>query len=126
MQCVCHVHFLPLTAGGPGEGVTGAGIGGGDSVFTSSFSLSGSSSSTRGGGAGAKLGHRPISAFSKDTGWEKSERLHEGEVIRFKITTCLSDIAAAKMVQILTLVTPEESKMIKKLVKISENVKCDY
>lgn len=77
-----------LTAADPGGGVTEAGIIGGLSGFDSSFSLSGSSSSSgRGGsGGGDKLGHWPISAFSKDTGWEKSERLKGGWGMRFKNT----------------------------------------
>lgn len=69
--------------------MAGAGVGGGLSGFNSSFSSSGSSFSGRGGkggkggGGGARLGHWPISAFSKDTGREKSERLRDGRAIRF-------------------------------------------
>lgn len=65
-----------LTAGGSGMG---GGVSGGPGGSNSCFSFSGSLSSGRGagGGWGARLGHWPISAFSKDTGWEKSERLRE-------------------------------------------------
>lgn len=73
------VFVCPLTAGGPGGGVTRVGFSGGLSGFDSSFSSSGSSSSGRKGGGGARLGHWPISAFSNDTGWEKSERLRGGQ-----------------------------------------------
>lgn len=71
--CVCVCTFLlPLTAaGGTGTGVRGEGSSG----FTSCFSSSSGSSGGGGGGRGARLGHWPISAFSKDTGCEKSERL---------------------------------------------------
>lgn len=77
--------FEPLTAGGPGGGVARVGFSGGLSGFDSSSSSSGSSSSGRrgGGGGGARLGHWPISAFSKDTGWEKSESLRGGQEIQF-------------------------------------------
>lgn len=61
-----------LTAGGCTAAVVGAWL-----DFNSSPSLSGSSlsGSVTGGGGGAKLGQWPISAWSKDTGWEKSESL---------------------------------------------------
>ena len=76
---VIHVRYVePLTTGGPGGGVAGAGVNGGLSGFNSCFSFSGpfSSSGRRGsGGGGARFGHWPISAFSNETGWEKSERL---------------------------------------------------
>lgn len=68
----------------------GAGVGGGLSDFDASFSSSGSSLSVgrgRGGGGGPRYGHLPISAFSKDTGCEKSERLRDGRAIRFKTGT---------------------------------------
>lgn len=74
--------------------MAGAGVGGGLSGFNSSFSSSGSSFSGRGGkggkggGGGARLGHWPISAFSKDTGREKSERLRDGRAIRFTTYVC--------------------------------------
>lgn len=68
-------YFLPLTAGGPGSGV---GVRG---------ESSSSGSRGRGGGGGARLGHWPISAFSKETGREKSERLRDGRVIRVKMKT---------------------------------------
>lgn len=56
------------------------GVSGDPGSFDSPFSSSGSSTSGRrgGGGGGARLGHWPISAFSKDTGWEKSESLIGG------------------------------------------------
>lgn len=81
--------FEPLTAGGPGGGVARVGFSGGLSGFDSSFSSTGSSSSGRrgGGGGGARLGHWPISAFSKDTGLEKSESLRGGQEIQWM--TCV-------------------------------------
>lgn len=65
-----------LTAGGSGGGDTGAGVSDGLTGFDS-FSGSFSSGRGGGGGGGARLGHWPISAFSKDTGWEKSEGLRD-------------------------------------------------
>lgn len=65
--------FEPLTAGGPGGGVT---VG-----FSVGRSSSSSSGRRGGGGGGARLGHWPISAFSKETGCEKSERLTDGQEI---------------------------------------------
>lgn len=64
--------------------MTRAGLGGGLRGFDSSFSFSGSSSSScRGGrGGGARLGHWPISAFSNETGWEKSDKLRDECPIR--------------------------------------------
>lgn len=63
---------VKLTAGGCTAAGVGTGLG-----FSSSPSLSGSSSSgsEAGGGGGARLGQWPISAWSKDTGWEKSDSL---------------------------------------------------
>lgn len=57
--------------------MAGAGVAGRLSGFNSSSSFSGSLSSGRGGGGGggARFGHWPISAFSKNTGLEKSETL---------------------------------------------------
>lgn len=52
-------------------------------VFISSFPGSSSSGRGGGGGGGARLGHWPISAFSKETGWEKSDNLREQQAIRF-------------------------------------------
>lgn len=63
---------FPLTSGRPGRGLAGAGVRGGWTGFESTFF---SSSSGIGGGSGARFGHWPISAFSKETGLEKSERL---------------------------------------------------
>lgn len=81
-----------LTAADPGGGVTEAGIIVGLSGFDSSSSARSFSSSGRGGGGGgARLGHWPISAFSKDTGWEKSERLKGGRSMRFKNTDTATD-----------------------------------
>lgn len=75
MEAFLCVFVCSLTTGGPGGGVTRVGLSGGRSGFDSSSSSLGSSSSGKKGGGGARLGHWPISAFSKDTGWEKSERL---------------------------------------------------
>lgn len=81
-NCVCVLPSSsePLTAGGRGVGVMRVGVSGDPGSFDSPFSSSGSSTSGRrgGGGGGARLGHWPISAFSKDTGWEKSESLIGG------------------------------------------------
>lgn len=58
-----------------GGGGSGVNLGGVTPCSSSSFSSS-SSSGAGGGGGGATSGHRPISAFSKATGWEKSTGLH--------------------------------------------------
>lgn len=71
------VPIVTLTAGGRTAAGVGAWLG-----FSASPSLSGSSSSGSGagGGGGARLGQWPISAWSKDTGWEKSDSLKSGIV----------------------------------------------
>ena len=66
--------FEPLTAGGPRGGITV-----GFSGRRRGSSSSSSSGRGAGGGGGARLGHWPISAFSKETGCEKSERLTDGQ-----------------------------------------------
>lgn len=59
---------------GISTGLTGLGS---SSVLSGTFSLGG-----RGGG-GARLGHWPISAFSKETGCEKSDSLRDEMSVRY-------------------------------------------